>query len=164
MRQIYWIISFLIILSFIGKANSQLLEPPNSEDPLNLSQYSGKTVYIDFWASWCIPCRKSFPWLNKIRTTYSNEELVIIGVNLDKERAKAEAFLKEYPAKFDIFYDPKGILAEKYQLQGMPSSILINPHGQIVSAHSGFFQSKVSLYENEIQASINNYREVIREK
>src|SRR5579863_797355 len=67
---------------------------------LDLNQYHGKVVYLDFWASWCKPCRQSFPWMNRMLDMYGDKGLVIIAVNLDEDRKDADRFLKEVPAKF----------------------------------------------------------------
>lgn len=112
----------------------------------------GKVVYVDFWASWCIPCRKSFPWMNDLKAQYKELGLTIISINLDHSRLLAKEFLAEIPADFPVIYDPKGLIARKYQLKGMPSSFIINRQGEIVSAHVGFNKTKQLAYENELKA------------
>ncbi len=77
-----------------------------ADEPLDLTQFRGKVVVIDFWASWCAPCRQSFPWLNEMQAKYRDRGLVIIGVNVDRERAEADRFLQQTPADFQIVYDP----------------------------------------------------------
>ena len=115
----------------------------------------GKVVYVDFWASWCIPCRQSFPWLNNLKVQHQAQGLTIISINLDHSRALADEFLKEVKANFPVIYDPKGLIARKYKLKGMPSSFIIDRTGKIVSAHVGFNQTKQLAYENELQALLN---------
>jgi thiol-disulfide isomerase/thioredoxin len=126
-----------------------------AEDIFDLSKYKGKVVYLDFWASWCVPCRKSFPWLNKMREKYTPEQLVIVAVNLDKEQTLAMAFLEKYPASFDITFDPKGVTAKKYEIPGMPSSILFDHNGKVIDAHSGFFTKKVVQYEAQLETAVS---------
>ena len=121
----------------------------------HLKNELGNVVYVDFWASWCIPCRKSFPWMNSIKAQYQAHGLTIISINLDHSRALADEFLKESPANFPVIYDPKGLIARKYQLKGMPSSFIVNRQGQIVSAHVGFNQIKQEAYESEIKTLLN---------
>ncbi len=121
----------------------------------HLKNELGNVVYVDFWASWCIPCRKSFPWMNSIKAQYQAQGLTIISINLDHSRALADEFLKESPANFPVIYDPKGLIARKYQLKGMPSSFIVNRQGQIVSAHVGFNQIKQEAYESEIKTLLN---------
>lgn len=128
-----------------------------NEVPLfDINEYQGKIVYLDFWASWCIPCRKSFPWMNKMHQQYSSDELVIIAVNLDKKKSLADDFLQENPAKFKVIYDPKGQLAKHFHIKGMPSSIIFDRNGKPVVAHTGFFVKKISQYEQEIQTRVND--------
>lgn len=109
-----------------------------ADDPLELAHLKGKVVVIDFWASWCAPCRQSFPWLNEMQAKYRDRGLVIIGVNVDRERADAERFLQQTPAGFKIVYDPEGALATRYQVPGMPSSYVIGRAGQQAGVHIGF--------------------------
>jgi thiol-disulfide isomerase/thioredoxin len=119
---------------------------------VDLSQYQGeKAIYIDFWASWCGPCRQSFPLHNKMHDKYSEKGLKIIAVNVDADREDADQFLLEHPANFDVVYDPEGTLAEKFNIQGMPSAVLISRSGEVLSQHIGFNQNRAKHYEEAIQ-------------
>jgi cytochrome c biogenesis protein CcmG/thiol:disulfide interchange protein DsbE len=110
---------------------------PGMKSEVSLSAYRGKVVYIDFWASWCGPCRKSFPWMSEIQQKYGNQ-IKVIAINLDQDRAEADKFLKQNPPKFAIAFDPAGKTAEAYKVKAMPSSYLIDSKGKIVSSHAGF--------------------------
>lgn len=123
----------------------------DSGDALDLGSLRGKVVVIDFWASWCEPCRHSFPWLNAMQAKYADRGLVIIGVNVDRERAAAERFLREVPATFRIVYDPGGALAAHYDVPGMPSSYVIGPNGDIVGRHIGFRNALRAERETELR-------------
>ncbi|MCF6193641.1 MAG: TlpA family protein disulfide reductase [Kangiellaceae bacterium] len=140
-----------LALSFDASCYTENIQ---ANQPFNIQQYKGKVVYLDFWASWCVPCRKSFPWMNKIQAKHSRDKFVVVTVNLDKKKELATDFLKQYPANFQVIYDPKGELAKKYQVKGMPSSILFNSQGKAVSAHKGFFSKKIPEYETEIRELI----------
>ena len=109
------------------------------DDPLGLDLLKGKVVYVDFWASWCAPCRESFPWMNRMQSELGHDGLVIIAVNVDRERADAEQFLRSHAAQFRIVYDPQGRLPERFGVRGMPTSFLIDRNGRIQSRHEGFF-------------------------
>ncbi|QSX28499.1 TlpA family protein disulfide reductase [Shewanella cyperi] len=122
--------------------------------PMALTQYSGKVVYLDFWASWCGPCRKSFPWMNDLSRRHG-DDLVVLAVNLDPDPADAEAFIQEFKPRFTIGYDPEGKLARRFDLLGMPSSFLFDRQGQLVSTHVGFFTEKARDYEVEIEALVS---------
>lgn len=120
-----------------------------------LNTQKGNIVYVDFWSSWCIPCRKSFPWMNKLQDKYQKQGFTILSINLDHDRKSADEFLLESPANFPIIYDPKGLIARKYKLKGMPSSFIIDRTGQLVSAHVGFNKQKSIAYEEEIVRLLN---------
>lgn len=119
-----------------------------------LAQHHGQVVYLDFWASWCGPCRKSFPWMNDMQQKYRQQGFTIISVNLDVNKALAEKFLLENPANFSVIYDPEGYIAQRFKIKGMPSSLLIDRKGQVQHAHSGFFSDKVELYEAQLTAQL----------
>jgi thiol-disulfide isomerase/thioredoxin len=138
----------VVALTLVGTAKV------SAEDTLDLTQYEGKVVVLDFWASWCTPCRQSFPWWNSMHAKYADEGLVIIGVNLDKKRQSAVAFLDEYPADFEIHYDPDKELAKEYGVQAMPSSYIIGRDGLIHAKHFGFKVKKQDEYEAVIVAAL----------
>lgn len=121
-------------------------QAPASEtfDP---GEYAGKVVVLDFWASWCVPCRRSFPWLNSMHDKYAQQGLVIVGVNLDMEQGDAAKFLEEYPAAFDIVYDQNKELARQFDVVAMPSSYVIGRDGRIAARHMGFKVKKQDEYE-----------------
>ena len=104
----------------------------------NLADYRGKVVVLDFWASWCVPCRRSFPWMNEMHEKYGDDGLVIIGVNMDTQESDASSFLEEYPARFQIMHDPFGELARTYGVIAMPSSYVFDRNGEQVKRHLGF--------------------------
>ena len=143
---------FVVFLVQIG---TRVLANDASPSSFDIGHYKGKVVYLDFWASWCVPCRKSFPWMNQLREKYSADDLVIIAVNLDKKKVLANEFLKENPAAFNIIYDAKGIIAKKFQIKGMPSSVIFDRNGKPVIAHTGFFVKKINKYEQEIKNTVN---------
>ena len=123
-----------------------------ADESLDLSQYEGKqAVYIDFWASWCGPCRQSFPWLNNMHAQYAEQGLKIIAVNVDADRDEANEFLGDHAAQFEVIYDPEGKLAEKFSIQGMPSAVLITRSGEIFSQHIGFKNERAKHYEEAIK-------------
>ena len=106
--------------------------------PVTLSSLRGQFVYVDFWASWCGPCRQSFPWMNQLSLRTRNAALRVVAVNVDENRDDAAVFLRQLPANFTVVYDPTGKVAASYQLPGMPTSFLIDPEGRVRWAHIGF--------------------------
>jgi len=113
--------------------------------------YRGRVVYLDFWASWCAPCRQSFPWMQAMHDAYAQQGLTIIAVNLDINRADAERFLQQYKPQFNVRYDSRGAAAERYRIPGMPTSILIDRHGVTRFSHVGFRPVDRTQYENELR-------------
>jgi len=155
-KQIHCVIFSIFILSAtVNSANAKESnqQVPNSQIALEqaLNEQRGKVVYLDFWASWCGPCRKSFPWMNKIQVQYQQQGFTVISINLDANKSLAEKFLIETPANFAVIYDPKGKIARHFKIQGMPSSLLIGRDGQVKSSHSGFFTKKIPQYQQEIE-------------
>ena len=122
--------------------------------PIQLSALRGKTVYLDFWASWCGPCRQSFPWMNAMHDKYGGSGLAIVAVNVDKKRADAEKFLAQFPARFTIVYDEQGATPLKYAVRKMPTSMLIDARGRIVNEHSGFCNESREELESRIRAAM----------
>ncbi len=141
----------LVILGSSFNANSQ--EVINSQLTLEqtLEKHKGDVIYLDFWASWCAPCRKSFPWMNTVQEKYQSQGFNVISINLDAEKSLAEKFLIETPANFTVIYDPKGKIAKHFKIQGMPSSMLIGRDGKIKLRHTGFFTKKITQYQQEIE-------------
>jgi thiol-disulfide isomerase/thioredoxin len=131
-------------------------ELPGQQGPIKLSDYRGQLVYLDFWASWCTPCLKSFPWMAKLQQTYQSQGLVVIAINLDTEQKLADDFLQEHPVNFLIGFDPKGTTPLAYSVRGMPSSFIIDRNGNIVSSHIGFNSDKEKLYEQAIKQALRS--------
>jgi len=123
-------------------------------DALDLTEYRGKVVIVDFWASWCVPCRQSFPWLNDMYDEYTDDGLVILGVNTNDDEAEAQQFLEEFPAKFEIVYDPEGRLAQDFGVVAMPSSYVFSRGGELDTRHLGFLRSRRDEYEAVIKRLI----------
>lgn len=119
---------------------------------LDLGPYRGKVVYLDFWASWCSPCLQSFPWMKTMQEAYGAEGLVIVAVNVDHQRAAADAFLRRTSPNFQIIYDAENKLFEHYQLLGMPTALLFDRQGVLRTRHVGWRADRRAAYEAEIKA------------
>ncbi len=122
------------------------------QGPLRLASLRGKVVYLDYWASWCAPCRQSFPWMNEMQARHGDKGLVVVAVSVDKDAAEARRFLASNPARFTVAFDPEGNTAKSLALKGMPSSFLIDRQGEIVSTHVGFREAGKQKIEGEIGA------------
>ena len=133
------IAAMLFVAAMVGTVSGASSSRP---EPLDLARHRGRVVVVDFWASWCKPCRQSIPWLNAMRERYGASGLTIIGVNVDAERADADRFLRDVPIEFEIVFDPKGELAKQFKVQGMPSSFVFDRNGKMVETHLGFREAK----------------------
>jgi len=138
----------------IGKPAPDILVRGVDGDSQKLSALQGKIVYVDFWASWCIPCRESFPWMSEMQRKYADRGLVVIAVNLDAKRTDAEAFLARYPAQFRIGYDAEGDSAKDFGVKAMPTSFLVGRDGILLYEHRGFKESQTAPVEAEIQRAL----------
>jgi len=151
---------FLIVLGLAHNAVAAGIAPhftlPTSAGTLSLADLKGKVVYLDFWASWCPPCRQSFPWMNEMEARYAHRGLAVVAINLDKDRALAEKFLKEVPAQFTVAFDPEGRVADSYHVPGMPSSFIIDRNGKIQKVHIGFQEKDTSDLEASLRSALRH--------
>ena len=129
-------------------------EEPPVGPAFDLSLYRGKTVYLDFWASWCAPCRESFSFMNAMTERYADRGLEVIAINLDEDSEAARAFLEAYPAEFAVVFDPAGRVAEQFEPPAMPTTLIFDVDGQLVARHSGFFAKRRKDYEATVVAAI----------
>ena len=121
---------------------------------VDLASLRGKVVYVDFWASWCAPCRRSFPWMNAMHEKYNAKGLVVVAINVDQKRADADRFLAQVPAQFTVAYDPQGNSPKTYAIKGMPSSVLIDRQGRVILVHAGFRDEDREILEAGIRAAL----------
>ena len=135
-------------------APSPELNLPGRTDAVNLASLKGKVVYVDFWASWCGPCKQSFPFMNDLQAKYKAQGFEIVAVNLDAKRDDADKFLSEVPAQFTVAFDAKGESAKRFDVRGMPSSYLIGRDGRIVAGHKGFKDEDRREVESRIASAL----------
>lgn len=122
---------------------------------VRLADYRGKTVYLDFWASWCAPCRLSFPWMNEMQARYKDSGLRVLGINVDQKPADAKIFLDRFPAGFDLAFDATGKTPRGYEVKVMPTSVLIGPTGLVLAVHRGFGNDDRAGLEGAIRQALN---------
>jgi cytochrome c biogenesis protein CcmG/thiol:disulfide interchange protein DsbE len=143
--------SILIVVCFL------LAPMAHAASPIDLSEFRGRVLYLDFWASWCAPCQQSFPWLQLMKDTYEGQGLTVVAVNLDQHRSDAERFLARFHPNFDVRFDPLAEAAERFKVQGMPTSMIIDRRGVVRFTHIGFRPLDGTVYENQL-------REILAEK
>ncbi len=152
-----WLCVLLLLLAGPAWALEAGDEAADFEAPLlgngtlvSLSDHLGKVVYLDFWASWCDPCQKAIPAIEKLRGEFPAEDFQVLAVNVDTNTRKATKFLKKNPIGYPSVSDPRGKLPRKYGLETMPTSYLIDRDGVIRYVHKGFRKGDVE----EIRAQI----------
>jgi thiol-disulfide isomerase/thioredoxin len=139
----------------LGEVVSEF-EIPGFAQAQKISDLKGKWVYLDFWASWCVPCRQSFPFMNEMQSKLQGKNIQVIAVNVDAKKADAERFLAQNPAKFSLAFDAKGELPKRMNLKSMPTSYLINPQGKVVFIHAGFRSEDKKLLEDKLMTEIKD--------
>ena len=144
-------ISFTSNATDVGQPAPQFnLLTLQQDQPTTLKQYAGKVVYLDFWASWCAPCRTSFPLLNKLHEKLKAQGFEVVAINLDEDKANAEKFLKEFPVGFTVLRDAKGEWADQFVVESMPTSFIIDKQGVVQNIHHGFASADIKELEEKI--------------
>ena len=105
---------------------------------VSVADFRGRVVYLDFWASWCAPCRESFPFMNELQRDLAARGVQILAVSVDKTADEARSFLARYPAQFLTALDSAAACPSAYGLEGMPSSYVIDRNGSVRAIHVGF--------------------------
>lgn len=129
-------------------------ELPGTNGTVRLADFRGKPVYVDFWASWCAPCRQSFPWMNSLGGKFASHGLQVVAINLDMRDEDARQFLAATPAQFIVAFDPAGTTPRSYGIKGMPSSVLVGADGRILLTHAGFRESDKAMLEKRIGTAL----------
>jgi len=156
------LISYLgICLIFLLNSNSYAEKAPTFTLPgdtsdISLENLNGKVVFLDFWASWCDPCRKSFLWMNEMTARFDSKKFAVVAINLDSSKEDAIKFLEKVPADFIVAYDPEGKTATQYDLKAMPSSYLIDKKGNLILTHKGYREGESAEIEKEILKLLNS--------
>lgn len=112
--------------------------PLKGGQAISLKDFNGKVVYLDFWASWCGPCRQSMPLMDKMYEELSEQGFTVLAINLDAYVDEALNFLKRQPVSYPVVRDTGGVLPGIYGLQGMPTAYLIDRSGIVRYVHHGF--------------------------
>jgi thiol-disulfide isomerase/thioredoxin len=118
----------------------------------DLAAHAGKVVVLDFWASWCKPCRESMPWLSRLQREHGAKGLQVVAVSVDADEADMRSRLGELDEGIVVVFDPEGALAKQYELEGMPTSYLIDREGKARGSHLGFRAKEAAAREAEIVA------------
>ncbi len=124
---------------------------------LKLSSLKGKVVILDFWASWCEPCKVELPILNKMHKKFHAKGLEIIGINEDKDVVEANKFLKEFPMQMTLLSDGQnGDVLKKLEVAGLPVTYVLDKKGKVSKIHKGFKEGDVQKFEKEVIALLKS--------
>jgi peroxiredoxin len=119
--------------------------------PVQLATFKGKILLVDFWASWCAPCKTSFPALDTLYREFEPRGFTVLAVNLDERRKDAAGFLTARPHTMPVLFDPKGEAPKAFGVKGMPTSFLIDRAGNIRFTHTGYSANIGEQYRHEIE-------------
>jgi thiol-disulfide isomerase/thioredoxin len=118
---------------------------------LSLAQYKGQVVMLNFWASWCGPCRQEMPLLENIYKKYNKMGFTLIGVNVEPDSKAADAWLQQTPVSFPVIYDKDSTVSRAYNVAGMPSTVIIDRKGNIRVLHQGYKAGDENGYQDNIR-------------
>jgi peroxiredoxin len=118
---------------------------------INLAQYKGQVVMINFWATWCGPCRQEMPLLESIYKKYNKMGFTLLGVNVEPDSKAAEGWLKATPVSFPILFDTKSEVSKMYQVAGMPSTVIVDRKGNVRVIHRGYKPGDENAYQDNIR-------------
>ena len=156
------ILTMTLLFSAVAKA--EVLEgvapdftlKSRSGENVKLSEHRGEVVMINFWASWCAPCRQEMPLLEEMYKKYSDLGFVLLGVNVEEDSSKATELLRDIPVSFPVLYDNKNEVTKLYKVVAMPSTVMVDRDGNMRYLHRGYLPG----YEAEY---IKQIKELVRE-
>ena len=128
--------------------------PGDNGQAVSLSDLRGQVVMINFWASWCGPCRQEMPLLEQIHQRYESLGFTLLGVNVEENSSDAKAFLQDRPVSFPILFDPDNGVSKLYDVVAMPSTVLIDRQGNVRYLHHGFKPGYENDYQDQVRALV----------
>ena len=155
----------LALLAVLSVALPALADPTGQPAPqftlgarsghdVSLAQYKGNVVMLNFWASWCGPCRQEMPLLESIYEKYNKLGFVLLGVNVEPDSNAANDWLKATPVSFPILYDKESKVSRLYDVEGMPSTVIIDRAGRVRMLHRGYKPGDENEYLDSIRALV----------
>lgn len=121
---------------------------------IRLSEYRGQVVMLNFWASWCGPCRQEFPHLDALQQKYAELGFTVFGVNVEQDRASADRVLRDIPVTFPILFDDENVVSELYGVDAMPMTLLLDRNGMVRHLHRGYKPGYEDKYEEQVRSLI----------
>ncbi len=128
--------------------------PARDGGNLSLEELKGQVVMINFWATWCGPCRQEMPLLEQIQTKYEPLGFTLVGINVEPDSAAAQEWLAKVPVSFPILFDRKNQVAESFGVEGMPSSVFIDRAGNVRYVHRGYRPGDEAKYADIVRSLV----------
>jgi peroxiredoxin len=133
-----------------GKAPNFTLKS-NTGKNIKLSELRGQVILLNFWASWCGPCRQEMPLLEKLQQRYSALGFTVLGVNVEEDSSKAKSLLKDIPVSFPILFDTQNTVSKQYKVSAMPSTVMIDRNGNMRYLHKGYKPGDEAQYKKWVK-------------
>lgn len=146
--------SFSVAAVSMGSQAPDFTLKSKSGKNVRLSDYRGQVVMINFWASWCGPCRQEMPLLEKMHRRYSKLGFVLLGVNVEADSSKANAYLKDIPVSFPVLYDTNNKASKLYDVSAMPTTIILDRNGKMRFLHQGYKPGYEKDYKKQVKQLI----------
>jgi len=128
--------------------------PAREGDQVRLSELQGQVVMINFWATWCGPCRQEMPLLQQLHSKYEALGFTLLGVNVETDSAAAKAWLEGMPVTFPILFDRENQVAERFGVEGMPSTVFVDRAGNVRHVHRGYKPGDEAKYADVIRSLV----------
>lgn len=139
--------------SIQGKAPNFTLKS-NTGKNIKLSELRGQVVLLNFWASWCGPCRQEMPLLEKLQQRYNALGFTVLGVNVEEDPSKARTLLKDISVTFPILFDTQNTVSKQYKVSAMPSTVMIDRDGNMRYLHKGYKPGDEGQYKKWVKQLI----------
>ena len=136
-----------------GPAGNFTLKSASGQN-VKLSEFRGQVVLINFWASWCGPCRQEMPHLDAIHKKYQPLGFTVFGVNVEQDREMADKILRDIPVSFPILFDDDNTVSKLYDVDAMPVTVLVDRNGEVRFMHKGYKPGYEEEYENQVRALV----------
>jgi peroxiredoxin len=135
----------------VGQASPDFTLPSSTGKNIRLQELRGQVVLINFWASWCGPCRQEMPLLEDIYKKYSKLGFTILGINVEQDSSKAATYLRDVPVSFPILFDTQNTLSKLYDVNAMPTTVIVDRNGKIRYIHAGYKPGYEETYKKQIK-------------
>ena len=127
-------------------------KPVTGGDAVSFRSLKGKVAIVDFWATWCEPCKKSFPKLEALSDKYKDNGFEIVGISEDDDKDGIKSFASELGAEFPLIWDENKSIASKWQPKSMPSTFVVDRKGIVRFVHLGYHDGEEAEIEKEVKS------------